>query len=201
MEEDKITNVPIEEGDLEPELLLDDVSFEESTEEGDALSTSNKVKKLQAQIKELQKEKQEYLDGWQRARADYANLQKTTDEDRKRMRTLVEENFISELLPTVDSFLMAMSNKEAWEKVDPAWRTGVEYIYSQLMNTLESHNLKLFGEIGETFDPTKHEAVGEESTEDKKLDHKIAKVNQKGFMLGDSILRPARVSVYTLKKD
>jgi molecular chaperone GrpE len=201
MEEDKITNVPIEEGDLEPELLLDDVSFEESTEEGDALSTSNKVKKLQAQIKELQKEKQEYLDGWQRARADYANLQKTTDEDRKRMRTLVEENFISELLPTVDSFLMAMSNKEAWEKIDPAWRTGVEYIYSQLMNTLESHNLKLFGEIGETFDPTKHEAVGEESTEDKKLDHKIAKVNQKGFMLGDSILRPARVSVYTLKKD
>lgn len=200
MEEDKITNVPIEEGDLEPELLLDDVSFEESTEEGDALSVSNKVKKLQAQIKELQKEKQEYLDGWQRARADYANLQKTTDEDRKRMRTLIEENFIEELLPTVDSFLMAMSNKEAWEKVDPAWRTGVEYIYSQLMNTLESHNLKLFGEVGEAFDPAKHEAVGEESTEDKKLDHKIAKVNQKGFMLGDSILRPARVSVYNLKK-
>lgn len=200
MEEDKITNVPIEEGDLEPELLLDDVSFEESTEEGDALSVGNKVKKLQAQIKELQKEKQEYLDGWQRARADYANLQKTTDEDRKRMRTLIEENFIEELLPTVDSFLMAMSNKEAWEKVDPAWRTGVEYIYSQLMNTLESHNLKLFGEVGEAFDPAKHEAVGEESTEDKKLDHKIAKVNQKGFMLGDSILRPARVSVYNLKK-
>lgn len=184
---------------IEPETTADDVTFEESTEEGDALSASNKVKKLQERVKELEKEKQEYLDGWQRARADYANLQKTTDEDRKRMRTLVEENFIEELLPTVDSFLMAMSNKEAWEKVDPAWRTGVEYIYSQLMNTLESHNLKLFGEVGETFDPTKHEAVGEETTEDKKLDHKITKVNQKGFMLGDSILRPARVSVYVVK--
>jgi molecular chaperone GrpE len=188
---------------IEPETNTDDVTFDQeiepTTEDGDVLSAGNKVKKLQEKIKGLEKEKQEYLDGWQRARADYANLQKTTDEDRKRMRTLIEENFISELLPTVDSFLMAMSNKEAWEKVDPAWRTGVEYIYNQLMNTLESHNLKLFGEVGEVFDPTKHEAVGEERTEDTKLDHTIAKVNQKGFMLGESILRPARVTIYTAK--
>ncbi len=187
--------------DITIENEVEDVVFEDSTEEGEAISAGSKVKKLQNRMKELEKEKTEYLDGWQRARADYANLQKTTDEDRKRMRTLVEENFIEELLPTVDSFLMAMSNKEAWEKVDPAWRTGVEYIYSQLMNTLESHNLKLFGEIGETFDPARHEAVGEESTEDAKLDHTIAKVNQKGFMLGESILRPARVFVYTLEKE
>jgi molecular chaperone GrpE len=179
----------------------EDIVFEESTEEGEALSGAQKIKDLKDKIKELQKEKQEYLDGWQRARADYANLQKNTDEDRKRMRTLVEENFIEELLPTVDSFLMAMSNKESWEKVDPAWRTGVEYIYNQLMNTLESHNLKIFGEVGDTFDPLKHEGVSDEPTEDKKLDHKIAKVNQKGFTLGDSILRPARVSVYTLEKE
>lgn len=184
---------------IEPETNADDVTFEESTEDGDALSAGNKVKKLQEKIKGLEKEKQEYLDGWQRARADYANLQKSTDEDRKRMRTLIEENFIEELLPTVDSFLMAMSNKEAWEKVDPAWRTGVEYIYQQLMNTLEAHNLSIFGSVGDIFDPLKHEAVGEESTADAKLDHTIAKVNQKGFMLGESILRPARVTIYTVK--
>lgn len=185
---------------MNEEENIDDVTFEDSTEEGEALSGSAKIKKLQEQIKLIQKEKAEYLDGWQRARADYANLQKTSEEDRKRMRSVFEENFISELLPTVDSFLMAMSNKEVWEKVDPAWRTGVEYIYSQLMNTLESRGLKLFGEIGEIFDPAKHEAVGEESTSNTKLDHTISKVNQKGFMLEESILRPARVSVYKLEK-
>ena len=185
----------------EGEDVVFDQEIEPTTEEGEALSAGNKVKKLQEQIKELQKEKQEYLDGWQRARADYANLQKNTDEDRKRMRTLIEENFIEELLPTVDSFLMAMSNKEAWEKVDPAWRTGVEYIYNQLMNTLESHNLKIFGEVGDKFDPLKHEGVSDEPTEDKKKDHTISKVHQKGFTLGDSVLRPARVSVYTLVKE
>lgn len=192
-------NSDMKDEDITIENEGEDVVFEESTEEGDALSAGNKVKKLQEKIKGLEKEKQEYLDGWQRARADYANLQKTTDEDRKRMRTLIEENFISELLPTVDSFLMAMNNKEAWGKVDPAWRTGVEYIYQQLMNTLEAHNLSIFGAVGDTFDPLKHEAVGEETTDDAKLDHTVAKVNQKGFMLGESILRPARVTVYKAK--
>lgn len=184
---------------MDEENTHDDVVFEESTEEGAELSAKEQIKKLKEQIKGLQKEKAEYLDGWQRARADYANLQKTTDEDRKRMRSLIEENFIEEILPTVDSFLMAMSNKEAWEKVEPAWRTGVEYIYSQLMNTLESHNLKLFGEAGETFDPSRHEAVSEEETDDGALDHTVSKVIQKGFLLGESILRPARVVVYTAK--
>ncbi len=179
----------------------EDVVFEESTEEGEALSAGNKVKKLQEQIKELQKEKQEYLDGWQRARADYANLQKTTDEDKKRFKTLFAEKFVEDLIPVVDSFSMAMSNKEAWDKVEPAWRTGVEYIYQQLMNTLESHNLTLFGEVGDKFDPTIHEGVSDEITDDKSKDHTVAKVHQKGFMLGDSVLRPTRVSVYTLEKE
>lgn len=184
---------------IEPEINTDDVTFEESTEEGDALSAGNKVKKLQEKIKALEKEKQEYLDGWQRARADYANLQKTSEDDKKRFKALFAERFVEDLIPVVDSFLMAMANKEAWEKVDPAWRTGVEYIYSQLMSALDAHGLSLFGEVGELFDPLKHEAVGEESTEDQSLDHKIAKIHQKGFMLGESILRPARVTVYKTK--
>lgn len=174
-----------------------DITIEESTEEGDALSGASKIKKLQEKIKLLEKEKQEYLDGWQRARADYANLQKQSEEDKKRMKALATESFIEELIPVVDSFLMAMANKDAWEKVDPAWRSGVEYIYQQLMNTLESHNLALFGEVGETFDPARHEAVSEEETDNESQDHAIAKVIQKGFLLGDSILRPARVIVFT----
>lgn len=177
-----------------------DFEFEESTEEGEALSGTSKIKKLQEKIKTLEKEKQEYLDGWQRARADYANLQKTTDDDKKRLKALVTEDILQELIPVIDSFLMAMANKETWEKVDPAWRTGVEYIYQQLMNTLEQRGLTLFGEIEESFDPIKHEAVSEEQTDDGAKDHTIAKVIQKGFMLGESVLRPARVVVYTAQK-
>lgn len=177
-----------------------DITIEESTEEGEAISGGQKIKKLQERIKELEKEKQEYLDGWQRARADYANLQKTTDEDKKRFKTVFAEKFVEDLIPVVDSFSMAIGNKESWEKVDASWRTGVEYIYNQLMNSLESHGLKVYGEIGEKFDPTMHEGVGEETTDDDSKDHTVSKVHQKGFLLGDSVLRPARVSVYTLER-
>ncbi len=177
-----------------------DVEFVESDEEGMALKGTQKAKGLQEKIKELEKEKKEYLDGWQRSRADYANLQKTTDEDRKRMRGLVEENFIEDLLPVIDSFSMAMSNKEAWEKVDVNWRTGVEYIYQQMMTVLKDRGFGVFGAIGEAFDPTLHEAVSEKETDDERLNHTIAAVLQQGYKLGDNVLRAARVTVYIVKK-
>jgi molecular chaperone GrpE len=185
--------------DLEPEVLMDDVEFVQSTEDGDELPGDQKIKKLQEKIKLLEKEKTEYLDGWQRARADYANLQKTTDEDKKRLRSLIEENFIAEILPVVDSFAMAMSNKDAWEKVDPNWRTGVEYIYNQLMTVLREHNLDVFGKVGEAFDPMLHEAVSDKETDDESLDHTIASVLQQGYKLGDIVLRAARVVVLKVK--
>ena len=184
--------------DEESDIVFDP-EIEEPIDDGYELAVPAKVKKLQERIKELEKEKTEYLDGWQRARADYANLQKSTDEDKKRLKSILEEDWMHKLIPVVDSFQMAFVNREAWEKIDPAWRSGVEYIYQQLMNTLESHGLKLFGEVGETFDPTKYEAVSEEETDDKNLDHTIAKVIQRGFIFGDQVIRPARVVVYTKK--
>ena len=57
---------------------IDDVEFVESDEEGAQIGASDKIKKLKEKITQLEKEKQEYLDGWQRARADYANLLKTS---------------------------------------------------------------------------------------------------------------------------
>lgn len=182
-----------------PEEIERDVEFVQSDEEGMAISDGQKVKDLKEKIKQLEKEKQEYLDGWQRSRADYANLQKTSDEDRKRMRGLVEENFIEDLLPALDSFSMAMSNKEQWEKVDANWRTGVEYIYQQIMNVLKDRNFAVFGAIGDTFDPALYEAVSETETDDSSKDHTVASVLQQGYKLGDTVLRAARVSVYTVK--
>lgn len=178
-----------------------DPEFVESTEDGDELAGSDKIKKLQEKIKTLEKEKTEYLDGWQRARADYANLQKTSEEDKKRFKQLFTEQFVEDLFPVIDSFNMAMSNKEVWEKVDAGWRTGVEYIYGQLMSALKEHNLEVFGEKGDEFDPTLHEAVSEVETSDKRFDHRIDTVLQRGYKLGDSVLRPARVNVLVYKEN
>ena len=177
-----------------------DVVFEESTEEGIALGGAAKVKKLQEKIKLLEKEKAEYLDGWQRARADYANLQKTSDEDKKRVRALVEESFIEDLLPTLDSFAMAFSNTEAWEKVEPTWRTGVEYIYQQFLKALNEKNVSIIpAKVGDSFDAYMHESIDSIETDDADKDHTIAAVVQQGYMLQEKVLRPARVKVFAIK--
>ncbi|HWC57608.1 MAG TPA: nucleotide exchange factor GrpE [Candidatus Paceibacterota bacterium] len=180
------------------ETVFDD-EFEPTDAEGLEQGSKGKIKDLQGKIKALEKEKSEYLTGWQRARADYANLQKAHEEDKKRLKELFAGNILSDFIPTIDSFQMAMSNKEAWEKVDTNWRTGVEYIYNQLLSALETHGLTMFGEVGETFDPARYEAVSEEEADDESKDHRIAKVIQKGFMLGDAVIRPARVVVWKSK--
>ncbi len=186
--------------DEEQDIQLEQEEIVESTEDGDELAGADKIKKLQAKIKELEKEKTEYLDGWQRARADYANLQKSSEDDKRRLKAVFAQTFVEDLIPAVDSFSMAMSNKEAWEKVDANWRMGVEYIYNQLMTGLANHNFEAFGEKGDFFDPSLHEAVSEVETGDKRYDHRIDSVLQRGYKLGDSILRPARVTVLIYKE-
>lgn len=181
---------------VEPEF---DEEIVESTEDGGELSGTDQLKKLRTKMKVLEKEKQEYLDGWQRARADYANMVKNAEEDKKRLRSIIEENFIEELLPVADSFGMAMNNKTAWETVDPAWRTGVEYIHSQFMNILREHSLEGFGVVGEVFDPILHEAVSETETTEISQDHTISQVLQQGYKLGGKVVRAARVNVYSVK--
>ena len=111
----------------------------------------------------------------------------------------VRERILSRFLSVMDSFNLAFSNKEAWEKVDPNWRKGVEHIYSQFASVFEEYGVKEIGKEGESFDPNIHESVDLVSTSNKEEDHRVAKVIQKGYKLGERILRPARVNVYEYK--
>jgi molecular chaperone GrpE len=115
---------------------FDDVTFVDSTEDGDSLPTKDVAKKLREDLKRARADKEEYLTGWQRAKADYINLQKEMDQVRSNTSILTKEKMVENLLPALDSFDMAFANKEAWEKVDPNWRTGVEYIYQQFVTSL-----------------------------------------------------------------
>jgi molecular chaperone GrpE len=91
---------------------------------------------------------------------------------------------------------MAQSNKEAWEKVDAGWRTGVEYIFNQLKATLEKEGLVAYGVPGETFDPNIHDSIEVIKEEDASQHDTIAEVLAQGYKLGSYILRPAKVKVF-----
>lgn len=181
------------------EEVVDDMTFVESTEDGDELPTKDIVKKLREEIKTLRKEKEEYLTGWQRSKADYANAQKDTDNKLKELRGFITAGLIEDLLPALDAFDMAISNKEVWEKVDSNWRNGMEYVYQQFYRTIESYGISKIDMVNVPFDHNIHEAIENIDTDNQALDHTVAQVIQSGYKMGDKVVRPARVKVYAFK--
>ncbi len=157
------------------------------------------IKKLREKLKKAEAEKLEYLTGWQRAKADMVNANKRHDEERREFAKYANENLIADLIPVLESFDMAMGNKEAWEKADKNWRIGVEYIYSQLKKGLEDNGLKEYNPLNEKFDHAKHEAVSYEPVSDQKLDHVITQVIQKGYELNGKVLKVPKVKVGEFK--
>ncbi len=190
-EEKKENTTPQEEADEE----IVEFEFNEDGEE----DLKKTLKKLRLDLKVAKKEKDEYLTGWQKERADFANYKKGEDDRLANYKESMRENILSNFLSIMDSFNMAFSNKEAWEKVDVGWRKGVEYIYSQMNGIFEEYGVKEIGKEGEAFDPSMHESIETVETDDKAKDHTIAKVIQKGYKMGERVMRPARVNVYGYK--
>lgn len=194
------TNEPKETVEEEIMEAFDDVEVVPSTEDGDALPSKDVVSKLRADLKQARTDKEEYLTGWQRAKADYVNLQKEMDQVRANTSLITKEKIVEGLLPAIDSFDMAMGNKEAWEKVDQSWRTGVEYIYQQIIAGLSSAGVEIIDKSGIKFDPNLHESVESVATDDESKDHTIERVIQAGYKIGDRVIRPARVNIFEYKK-
>ena len=158
------------------------------------------IKKLRERLKKAETDKQEYLTGWQRAKADLINARKRDEEDRKDFMKFANEQVIGDLIAVLDSFDMAMNNKEAWEKADKNWRTGVEYIFSQLKKTLSDYGLKELNPIDEAYDHAQHEAISHESVTDEKSDNKILQVIQRGYSLNGKIIKVPKVKVGEWKR-
>ena len=175
----------------------EDIVFENEEQINFVRKSDSKLKK---EIKKLKKEKKEYLEGWQRARADLANLKKQHETEKKIFTTLGREAFLLDILPIIDNFEAAFSNKEAWEKVDKNWRIGVEYIYKQFIQKLEDNGVEKIGKIGEKFDEKIHSATENIVTNDKNKDHTVAEIVQSGYKLGEKIVREAKVKVFEFKK-
>ncbi len=163
--------------------------------------SSVEVDTLTKEVAKLTAERDEYLAGWQRAKADFANAKKRMDESMKEYRAMATEGVIEELLPVLQSFEMAFGNKEAWEKADKGWRSGVEYIYTQLKGVVEQNGLKEVNPLGAKFDPMLHEALRFEVATTPEAAGTIVQVVEKGYTLGTKLIKPAKVVVAESKTE
>lgn len=172
----------------------DDVTIEPEEDEDGGASAEVLRKKLTKAKEELEKanaEKREYLEGWQRSKADYINAKKRFEEGRESMALYATEALVTSLLPVLDSFDHALTAAEG----DEAWLEGIKNTHAQLMKALEQNGVTAFDPKGEILDPLLHEPVETLAVSDKEEDNTILKVHQKGYTLRGKVIRPARVAV------
>lgn len=169
----------------------EDIIIEEEMKEESSFKKKTDEKKL-SEAEECKKEKQEYLDGWQRARAEMVNMKKNHESEKKLFTSIGKEKMLNELVPVLDNFDAAFSG-EAWENVDKNWRVGVEYIHKQFVDILNNNGIEEFGDITDNVDFEKYEVMEEIESDLEK--GKIVKIIQKGYRVGDKIIRPAKIKI------
>jgi molecular chaperone GrpE len=152
-----------------------------------------RIKVLEQSRDEWQAKANEYLDGWQRSRAEFANYKKRVDREQVEIYQRTAGNILKRYLEVVDDLERALRNRPK-EGDGADWSEGIELVYRKLTNILESEGVKVMQTEGETFDPNYHEAISSEESPDHESGI-IIEALQKGYLLGDRVLRPALVRV------
>ncbi len=144
-------------------------------------------------ILKLQEEARVNLEGWQRARAEFANYKKRVESEMRGATDRGSLDALKKMIPIMDDFSRAINNVPEDLKGNP-WVNGTSLIMKHFDKVLEAYNVIELDPIGQPFDPHKHEAIGM----DEDSEHPSGTVTatlQKGYASGDLILRPALVRV------
>lgn len=166
--------------------------FESEDEIGEVGAVKAKLAKLREELAKVKAERAEYLDGWQRCKAESVNSRRDAEEARVKAAESGRDSFVQKLLPALDGFAMAMQS-EAWQNVDSSWRAGVEGIKSQIDKVMQENGIQSFGSVGDTFDPALHEPIQELPGGEP---HTIARVFLRGYRTEKRVIRAAQVAVY-----
>lgn len=168
-----------------------EIEVEPDLENGGA---EGKIKKLKTENTRLSEERREYLEGWQRAKADFINYKKDDAKRAEELLRFAAGSLIAEILIVLDSFDLAIGSMAAGGD-----DRGLSLIRAQLKDILRRHGLEeITTGPGEMFSPERHESIGEEESDAP--DGSIASVLQKGYLLRGKIIRPARVKLSKVKQ-
>ena len=165
-------------------MTKDEAKIEYVPEDDGERKAEKKVKKIKDEFKACQKERAEYLAGWQRAKADYINLQREHEQKIADYFKFANEGLILELLPILDSFEAALKNGKD---------EGIKQLYNQLLSVLKNNGLEQIKALGEKFNPELHEVI--ETIKSDKGEGIVVEEVQKGYKLHGKVIRPSKVKV------
>ncbi|MCB9453474.1 MAG: nucleotide exchange factor GrpE [Anaerolineaceae bacterium] len=156
-------------------------------------SSNPEEQDMNQQLAEAQKKVQDFMEGWQRERAEFANYKRRVERDMKDIRQNATFGVLNNLLPIIDDFDRAFSNTPD-DLQGHAWLEGVTLIQRKFQKLLEDQQIEVIDPVGEPFDPNLHEAVGMEPSDTVESGHVVMTL-QKGYRWGDRVLRSALVKV------
>lgn len=135
----------------------------------------------------------EYFDQLQRLQAEFMNYKKRIEKEREILSRLIKADLIRKILPVIDDFERFLKNHQN-EIKENSGLNGIQLIYDKLSQILKDEGLEPVSALGQPFDPNFHEALLIQETSEEH-DGKILEVWEKGYLLGESLLRPSKVKV------
>jgi molecular chaperone GrpE len=190
-EEEKL--LPVEDNRGQYHWLLPAEAVQKENIEG---VTKNIIEKHLSQGPAAGKESEkaaEYRLGWQRALADYHNLQKEVAKQKAEWAALSELQILEEFIPVYDHFKKAFAFSGTGDAQFENWKKGIGFIMKQFADILKAHSIEEILTVGQQFDPSRHEIVGEEESDKK--EHEIIREIDGGYTLKGRVVKVAKVIV------
>jgi len=157
------------------------------------IAEETELERLQRELEEARAQAAEYLEGWQRTQAEFANYRKRQEVERQQRARMSNANLIARILPVLDDLERAAQTLPLGLR-SLTWIEGVFLVQRKLEMVLELEGVKPIETSGQTFDPLYHEAVTYEEAEGYEDGQIIGEV-QRGYVLGERVIRPALVRV------
>ena len=194
IEKELDTQLEQESAEAEDSAVTDEAAAETQSEQTESEQQTDQQHSSEQQEpseeEKLKKELEESKDKYLRLMAEYDNFRKRSAKERLELSATVKGNTIGEILPVFDNFERAL----AAETQDTNYKAGVEMIFKQFGDMLTKLGVEIIDPIGQTFDPNIANAVNQ--IEDENLgENEVAQVFQKGYKIGDKVIRYAMVVV------
>jgi molecular chaperone GrpE len=148
---------------------------------------------IEEKLIEAETKAAEYLDGWQRERAEFANARKRLERERSEAYQRANLEAVKKLLPLLDDFERALTRVPESVASDP-WFEGIQLVQRKLQTLLEGMNVERIEALGQPFDPNFHEALALRPSDEYESGTVIEEL-QPGYKVGERVIRPSLVNV------
>jgi molecular chaperone GrpE len=179
--------------ETEPDAT-DQKNTDDEAEKIDSVRADDPVKDLEAQLEAKEQEAKENYDRLLRVSAEFENYKKRTSREFEEFRKFANQSLIKELLSVVDNLELAMNSTNGHQTIDQGLLQGLEMTHKEILKVFEKFNVKPIEAKGQVFDPSFHEAVMQEETDEVDPNTVVSEL-QKGYLIHNRLLRPSMVVV------